>query len=289
MKSDDARRATRAPRVADQARAIDTVLLARNLTEDARFLSITGHGERLILTTAALHFTDRTGRFWPKLESLAEKAGVSRSTAARAVSNAAALGLLTTTPYIRPDGTQGSSTYQFASDLLTRQGDSPTTHGSETTRCVTDESLDKVTHGRYATRCVTGESPIEEVLEETLPRGAARGMGKKSLEKSLKKSLTKEKLTPKERRLFDAFADALGYPPRHPREVSKWCEEVVFLAGIEATVEEVRERVAEASRRGWSGLTPRGIGGQWDNLGQPSTRGERRETSFEPSTSMPDL
>jgi hypothetical protein len=111
------KRFARAPRKARPADAFHTATLARNLSGDDRF-GLLSHAGRVVLLTAALRFTDASGRFWPKVQTLADAAHVSDKACKDALTDACGLEIVRREPYARPDGMQGSTTYYFDAVLL---------------------------------------------------------------------------------------------------------------------------------------------------------------------------
>ena len=150
-------RAVRRPVPVDPASAW-TFVRARAASPSFLALSAT---HRAVLLHAALFYADGEGKFWPRIERWATEVGVSRSTVSRAIEEAEKQGLLTRSPYMRPDGTQGTTTYRFARCVT---GDLPCE--GDAARCVTGEPRQE------AARWVTGDTLERLSLErESRPAG----------------------------------------------------------------------------------------------------------------------
>jgi hypothetical protein len=135
-----------------------------------------------VLLVAVVTFADGKGHWWPKVKTLAAAAGVSASTVKRALAEAESAGLIRREPYLRPDGTQGSSNYFLDPELVWpesyRQGGSGESHlvapperatdAVPVTRWVSPEPL---------TRWVSPEPPERSKNEGTSPteRGVDQG------------------------------------------------------------------------------------------------------------------
>ncbi len=176
----------RAPRRTVRRLPSEGFALALALTRDARFLSLRSSTQAAILF-AVLRYADARGWFWPKVETWATEWGRSRSTAERAIREAEQAGLLVRAPYLRPDGTQGSTTYKLDPALVTSSvtPDGPPAFTVTTRRAVTGEApsrptpipeaslADDARTGSAArdgrTGSVTSESP-EQVRERFLER-----------------------------------------------------------------------------------------------------------------------
>jgi hypothetical protein len=107
----------RAPRRAVRVSAKQRLELVARLHADPRYLALKPRA-KACLGYAVAEFADGEGKWWQKVERWAAAAGVSPATVKRAISEAAAVQLLTRTPYLRPDGFQGSTTYTLDPALV---------------------------------------------------------------------------------------------------------------------------------------------------------------------------
>jgi len=165
-----ARNFARAPRRESPGLPSDTLALARALLADPRFLAL-HPGEQLPLLAAAILFADAEGRFWPKVRTWAAAVGKSPATVSRAVRRGEQVGLLERTPYARPDGLQGSTTYSFAVELtrcLSAASPCASAQGADSTSSLAADAPcretgfdpgDKVNQNDPGTGCVTPDPP----------------------------------------------------------------------------------------------------------------------------------
>lgn len=84
-------------------------LLSR-VVQDQRFRALPPRSALCLVVAIVLH-VDLTGQFWPKVKTWAAEVGVSPSTVQRAIRDLEGAGLITREPHLRPDGSQGSTTY----------------------------------------------------------------------------------------------------------------------------------------------------------------------------------
>jgi hypothetical protein len=82
------------------------------LKDDPRYQAMLP-SHREVLSTAVMKHADRNGFWWTSVQTMANEANVSRSTAVRALAVAEEVGLVTREPYLRPPpySNQGSSNY----------------------------------------------------------------------------------------------------------------------------------------------------------------------------------
>ena len=95
----------------------ETLELARAIGDDPRARELVA-SERLVVVTAVIYFADGDGTFYVTLDTLADRAGVSRSGVVRAVKNSVAAGLIKRESYTRPNGMTGATTYRVDPDLV---------------------------------------------------------------------------------------------------------------------------------------------------------------------------
>lgn len=107
-----AARFSRAPRRAERAFPSARYEMAKRVQSDERFRKLPARAQSALLI-AVVKWADGAGRFWPKTQTWADECGCSRSTIVRAIKRMIESGLLWRTPYLRPDGTQGSTTYEL--------------------------------------------------------------------------------------------------------------------------------------------------------------------------------
>lgn len=142
----DSRRFSRAPRRPSPALPSARYELLRRVQADARFRQLPARS-KAALSVAIVKYADGDGRFWPKVRTWADDVGVSVSTVSRAIRDAEAVGLLRRQPYLRPDGTQGSTTYNLTRSVTTDRPCSDHTT-REPTESVTGDRLNKLGHRR---------------------------------------------------------------------------------------------------------------------------------------------
>jgi hypothetical protein len=113
-------RFARAPRKTVWRQPSDAFALLNALSGDRDFRKLRA-STQAALYLAATRFADRTGAFWPKVATWAAECETSPSTVERAIREAVHTGVLEREPYLRPNGTQGSTTYRFRADLVDPQ------------------------------------------------------------------------------------------------------------------------------------------------------------------------
>ena len=119
---------TRARRRTNPAPPYVRLEIASRLRADPRYLSMPV-SSRYVLHVAVVAFMDADGKWWNPIESedpnklsWTKATGCSRSTVKRAIREAESAGLLTRDRYLRPDGTEGTSTYWLDERLVYRPG-----------------------------------------------------------------------------------------------------------------------------------------------------------------------
>jgi GntR family transcriptional regulator len=163
----DRQRFSRAPRRSVPAKPSETFALLRRLHADARYRQLKSRSARC-LTVAVERHADGEGRFWPKLRTLADEVGVSLSTAKRAIREAVEAGLIERQPYLRPDGSQGSTTYVLDAALV-----HPETRWVKPERAC--EAKSRVNDSEEPTRWINPEPPTRRVSPEPPENGRKNG------------------------------------------------------------------------------------------------------------------
>lgn len=153
-------RFARAPRRPVSAAPWVRAEIEKRLVADPRFRSLPTRA-RYCLLVAVQRYVGADGRFWPKVATWAEQAGVSRSTVERAIRDAVKVGLVEREPYLRPDGRQGATTYLL--DFAIVYGRSETSSVRSDAPCLVDGRAVTVDE---ATSSVSGEGATSSVSRE---------------------------------------------------------------------------------------------------------------------------